>query len=130
MDTMHNAPTQSSTASPRFRGEVLRQVYRVWLFRRLAPVLIAEAVIVALLLYGLGRLVFVQRVLENALAVFFRDPAAIFQFFVSAFVQAPVLTKLLGIGFLAGLALVIRGVTQGILRLILVRQNYFGRVGK
>lgn len=127
---MNEIISQSAAAAPRFRGEILRQVYRVWLFRRLAPVLVAEAVIIALLLYGLGRLVFVERVAENALAVLFRDPAGIFQFGLAAFVNAPIATKLLTLGFLAGVALVIRGVTQGILRLILVKQNYFGRVGK
>ena len=120
----------SVAGSARFRGEVLKQIYRVWLFRRLAPVLGAEVVITALVLYGIGRFVFVERVLGNALAVLFRDPAAIFQFAVGAFVNAPVLTKLLGLGFLAGAALVVRGITQGILRLILVRQNYFAKVGK
>lgn len=127
---MNEIMTPSAVSLPRFRGEILRQVYRVWLFRRLVPVLIAEAIIVALLLYGLGRLVFVQRVAENALAVLFRDPAGLFQFTLSAFVNAPIATKLLTLAFLSGAALVIRGITQGILRLILVKQNYFGRVGK
>lgn len=127
---MNEIISPAAASLPRFRGEILRQVYRVWLFRRLAPVLIAEAVIVALFLYGLGRAVFVQRVAENALAVLFRDPAGIFQFALLAFVNAPIATKLLTLAFLGGVALVIRGVTQGILRLILIRQNYFGRVGK
>ena len=128
-----NQTTSSSSAAgsaSRFRGEILREVYRVWLFRRLAPVLVAEVVITALVLYGLGRLVFIQRVAENALAVFFRDPAAIFQFALSAFIDAPVATKVLSLGLLTLAALVIRGITQGALRFILVKQNFFGRAGK
>jgi hypothetical protein len=109
---------------------VLNRVYRVWLFRRLAPVLGAEVIITALVLYGIGRVVFVQRVAENALAVFFREPGAIFQFLLGAFVNAPILTRLLAVVFLAGIALVGRGITQGVLRLILVRENYFSRIGK
>lgn len=127
---MDNTVSSLPASAPRFRGQVLTQIYRVWLFRRLAPVLGAEIILTALVLYGLGRFIFVQHVLENALSVLFRDPGAIFEFALGAFVNAPILTKLLGLGFLAGAALVIRGITQGILRLILVRQNFFSRIEK
>ena len=127
---MNESIYPSAVSTPRFRGEILRQIYRIWLFRRLVPVLAAEVVIIALVLYGLGRMVFVQRVAENALSVFFRDPSAIFQFGLAAFVNAPVLTKLFILGFLVIAALIVRGITQGILRLILVRQNYFSRIAQ
>lgn len=114
-----------TTPTPRFRGQVLRQIYRVWLFRRLAPVVIAEIIALVLLFYQLTRAVFVQRVVENGLNVFFARPAGLVPFFVSAFANTRPLTRLLAIGALAALALLVRHLTQGILRFILVRQNYF-----
>ena len=50
----------SQTVSPRmrYRGQVLNQVYRVWLFRKLMPVLAIEILAVAGLIYGLARSVF------------------------------------------------------------------------
>lgn len=114
--------------SNKFRGQVLKQIYRVWLFRKLLPVLIVEVVIFSFILWQLGRNVFVQKTLENALGVFFASPINVFQFFVSAFTHASFITQLLGVGVVVILALLIRHITQGILRLVLVRENFFSRV--
>ena len=125
---MNTIQQSSSPSSLRFNGQILQSVYRVWLFRRLAPVLIGETILLSLLLYGMGRLIFVQRVLENGLNVFFANPPQIVSFLFEAFLHARGITKLLAVIILVLVALLIRHVTQGILRLILVRQNYFARV--
>lgn len=132
---MNNLPMEQNTGSssispPQFRGQVLNRIYRVWLFRKLVPVLLGEIVVLALLVYGFGRLVFVQRVIENAANVFFRDPSGIFSFTIAAFLHAPVATKLIVAGAVVLAALVIRLVTQGILRFILVKENYFRQIQK
>lgn len=113
-----------------YNGQILQSVYRVWLFRKLLPVLIGEIIFLFLLLYGIGKIIFVERVIGNGLNVFFLHPAGIFSFGLEAFTRAAGLTKLLTVIILILAAFVIRHVTQGILRLILVRQNYFGSVRK
>ncbi len=127
-----NNPVFSSlpSALPRFRGEILRQVYRVWLVRRFLPVLLFEVAVLSIFLYQLGRVTFVRRVVENALNVLFLNPSAIFVFFAGAFLHAPLITKMMSIGFVILVALVVRHMTQGALRFILVKQNYFSRIEK
>lgn len=114
----------------KFRGEILRKIYRVWLFRKLLPILVGEILLLAVVLYFLGRAVFVQRVLENLLNVLFSSPSKIVFFGYSAFVNSTLATKILTAVGAAALALLLRSITQGILRLILVRENYFSRVRK
>ncbi|KKU03858.1 MAG: hypothetical protein UX07_C0051G0011 [Parcubacteria group bacterium GW2011_GWA2_45_30] len=116
--------------SNKFKGEILRQVYRVWLFRKLLPVVIAEIVGFSAVLYILSRTVFIQRVLENAFAVIFAEPGRIVPFAFSAFTNASAGTRILFIVVLVLLAFVMRHLTQGLLRLILVRENYFEQVAK
>ena len=113
--------------SPRFRGELLNRIYRVWLFRKWLPIFGVEVVALAALLYWLGKVVFLQRVIENALNVIFTNPPAALSFFVAAFANASVVTKVLTAIAAVATALLVRHFTQGVLRLILVRQNYFGR---
>ncbi|MBI4225450.1 MAG: hypothetical protein HY617_03925 [Candidatus Sungbacteria bacterium] len=120
---------QDSTAT-KFNGQILQSVYRVWLFRKLLPVLIGEIIFLSLLLYGIGRLVFVERVIGNGFNVLFLNPTGIFLFGFDAFSHATGVTKLLAIAIVILAALVIRHITQGMLRLILVRQNYFGQIRK
>lgn len=121
--------TRGSGGIPaRFRGDVLRRVYRVWLLRRLAPMFLAEVAVLSLVLYGLGRIIFVERVFANAITVLFREPSGIASFAVSAFVHAPVAAKIFSVALVVSLALLVRLITQGILRFILVRENYFGRI--
>lgn len=126
---MENITSQQNTStSPRFRGEMMRQIYRVWLFRKLLPVLIIEIVVIAAVIYQIGRVVFLQRVIENASNVFFVNPGGIISFFISAFSEAPLLTKILAVGFAGLVALILRHLTQGVLRFILVRSNYFSKI--
>ena len=115
---------------PKFRGEILKQIYRVWLFRKLAPVLLLEVGLISLFFYQMGEVVFMQRVTENAATVLFNDPPRIFQFFISAFTQAPILTKVMTVSIFILAALIVRHLTQGVLRLILVRVNFFSKLQK
>lgn len=116
--------------SPRFRGQALQKIYRVWLVRKLLPVLIIEVAVFSFILYKLGRAVFFQNIVNNALNVFLINPPQIFSFLISAFNKAPFGTKLLGIGAVILIALLLRHLTQGALRLILVKQNYFRQIQK
>lgn len=125
---MNNTSLPSVSASPRFRGETLNRIYRIWLFRKLVPVLIAEVLIFGVFLYGFTRLVFITRVIENMLNVFSQNPSEIFPFTVAAFSHAPMATKFVVIGVILLAALLIRLITQGALRFILVRENYFSRI--
>ena len=112
----------------KFKGEVLKKVYKVWLVRKLVPVLLVEVIILALFLYGLGRIVFIERVLQNALNVIFLNPPKILPFFAVAFMRTSVSAKFLGIGIALLVALLIRHITQGVLRLFLIKQNYFAKI--
>lgn len=116
------------TNQSRFRGEVLNKIYRVWLFRKLLPVLLVEVVVLSAVLFFLGRSIFLQRVMENGLKVFFLNPPQIIYFLTDAFWGAPLVTKVFSVAVLVVLAFLVRHLTQGILRLILVRENYFSRV--
>lgn len=128
MDT--HTPTQSIHAIPRFRGEILRQIYRVWLFRRFLPVLVLEVAVFSFIFYELAKIIFLQRIMENAMNVFFQNPSRVFSFFLWAFLDASFTTKILVIAIIAALVLVLRQLIQGLLRFILVRQNYFAKIEK
>ena len=125
-----NTTTQSINTTPRFRGELLRQIYRVWLFRTFLPVLIIEVAVFSFILYELARQVFFQRVIENAMNVFFQSPPQVMSFFLWAFIDAKLGTKILAVAVIAALVLIIRQLTQGLLRFILVRQNYFAKIAQ
>lgn len=116
--------------SSRFRGQVLRQVYRVWLFRKLLPVVLGEIVVLSIVLYQLGQMVFVQRVLENGLTVLFSNPPEFLNFVFSLAVKGSITARILGVGVLLLMAFLVRHLTQAFLRLFLVRENYFGKVSK
>ena len=118
------------SATSRFRGDILRKVYRVWLVRKFLPVFLVEVAVLSFVLYQLAKTIFLQRVLENAMNVFFQNPPHVVSFFFWAFIDAKVFTKTLVIAVSIALVLVIRLVTQGLLRLFLVRENYFGNITK
>lgn len=124
-----SADTAGNTApSPRFKGEILQQVYKVWLFRKFLPVLVIEVFVFSLLFYKLGHTIFMQRVIENSLNVFFARPEKIFPFAVSIFLHTRGAVKILSVGVALCAGLLIRHVSQGILRSILIRKRYFEKI--
>lgn len=126
---MNNLSTAGSNQNAsRFRGEVLQRVYKVWLMRKFLPVLVLEIAALSIVFYQLGRVVFVQRVLENGIQVLFLNPPQFLNFILSMFAEAPWAARVLGFGAVLIVALVVRHITQGLLRLVLVRQNYFSRL--
>ncbi len=125
---MNDTSLPSVSVSARFRGETLNRIYRIWLFRKLAPVLVLEIAALSLLFYAMAQLVFVERVVDNGIGVFFRSPSGIPSFVIGAFLHAPMVTKFIVAGIVVFTALLIRLLTQGLLRFILVRENYFSRI--
>ena len=125
---MNDIALQKVSQAPRFKGHILKQVYRVWLWRKFLPVLVAEVTVMSFILYALARFVFVERVLDNGFRVAFARPEGILSFLVSGFLHASVTAQVLTSGVVLLAALLIRHITQGILRFILVRENYFGKV--
>lgn len=119
-----------AVSPPRFKGQILKQVYRVWLWRRFVPVLMAEVAVLSFTIYALARFIFVERVLDNGFKVFFAEPKEIPLFLVRGFLHAPVTTQVLTLGTVLLVSLLIRHITQGILRYILVKENYFGAIQK
>ncbi|MEK7560392.1 MAG: hypothetical protein AAB539_00350 [Patescibacteria group bacterium] len=110
------------------RGRIVQKIYRVWLVRRLLPVLIVEVAALTFLLFQIGRAAFVQRIAENALTVFFARPEGIAAFAVSMFTHASAGEKFLSLAAVVFIAFLLRHLTQGMLRWILVRENYFQSV--
>lgn len=125
---METPIANSVLPSPRFKGEILKQIYRVWLWRKFLPILIIEVAVLSFVIYELAKAVFLQRVMENAMNVFFQNPPHIFLFFISAFVGTGFVTKILVLAVIVALVFAIRHITQGFLRFILVRENYFSKV--
>ncbi len=113
----------------KFQGELLQKIYKGWLWRELLPVVIGEIIVLSVLVYFVGRAIFVQKVIENILTILFANPKEIFEFMAVAFTKTTTAAKLIGIGLLVALALFVRHITQGILRFILIKENYFSRVG-
>jgi len=124
---MNNTALQNINQPRPLRGTILKQIYRVWLWRRFLPVLVAEVAVLSFIIYALARLVFVERVLANGFHVAFEHPEGIFTFLVRGFLHAPLATQVMTLGAVLLGSLLIRHITQGILRFILVKENYFGR---
>ena len=125
---MNNLAVQNIDQPRPLRGTILKQVYRVWLVRRFLPVLIAEVAVLSFVLYAFARLIFAERILDNGLKVFFARPSAMGEFFVRGFLHASLGTQVLTSGIVLLAALLVRHITQGILRFILVKENYFGKM--
>lgn len=116
------------TTTTNFRGKILNKVYRVWLVRKFLPVFLIEIIVLSVVIFQFSRLVFVEKVMENFFRILFQKPSGSLTFLSTAFSQSSSLTKVTMIAVIILVALLLRMLTQGFLRLILVRKNYFGKI--
>lgn len=91
------------------------------------PIFLIEIVVLSVIIYQFSRLVFVEKVLENFFRILLQNPYGSLTFLSSAFGQTTTINKVLTVAVVILVALLLRMLTQGILRFILVRKNYFGR---
>ena len=125
--TMNDHSSLSASSSPRFRGEVLRRIWRTWFIRRFLPVLVAEVVGLTLFAYWLAHAVFVRRILENALNVFFDNPTKVVEFVIFAFLYASIAVKVLAFTVLILLTLLVWKIGKALGRYAMVKQRYFAK---
>jgi len=124
---MNEIIEQSVVPGPRFRGEILRRVWRVWLLRRFLPVLAVEVVGLTLFAYWLAHAVFVRRIIENALNVFFDNPAKVIEFIIFAFLYASIAVKALVFVVLVILTLLVWKTGKAVVRYAMLKEHYFGK---
>ena len=87
------------------KNKIAWKIYFVWLFKRIIPLFILELVILVLALFFLGKLVFVQKVFENAFLSGAQNPFIVAVYMFKAFWTTSILKKvitliLLGLGVL------------------------------
>jgi len=82
------------------KNKVAWKIYFVWLFKRIIPLFILEIVLLILVFYFLGRLVFVQRVFENAFLSSLQNPFLVASYMFKAFFSTTLIKKMIIVGLL------------------------------
>jgi len=87
------------------KNKIVWKIYFVWLFKRIIPLFILELVLLTFVLYFLGKLVFVQKVFENALLASMQNPILLASYMFRAFgstslIKQIIIVVILGMGIL------------------------------
>ena len=87
------------------KNKIAWKIYFIWLFKRVLPLFILELIILTLALFFLGKMVFVQKVFENAFLSSAQNPLVVAIYMFKAFWATSLIKKfliffLLGIGVL------------------------------
>ena len=81
----------------KLRIKVLRRVYRLWLFRRSAPLIIIEIFVGWIALAIFAHYVFVEKVVSNALLMTLGNPLRLIMYGVGAFGTTNTIIKIYAI---------------------------------
>lgn len=90
------------------KNRILWQIYIVWFFRRILPLMVVEVAVIALALQLFAHNVFVAQVLENAGLVASANYWNILKYLIKAFLNSKLITQLIVLGSLGLIALLIR----------------------
>ena len=97
------------------RTKILRRVYRSWLIRRSAPLIVIEILIGWIAFTIFLRYVFVEKVISNALLASLGNPIELFIYGVAAFIATSTIIKIIIIIGLAFLLLLMRDVNRSLI---------------
>ena len=96
------------------KNKVAWRIYFVWLFKRIIPLFFLEAIFLVLVLYFLGKLVFVQSVFENAFLSSMQNPFLVASYMFKAFLGTSLIKKIIVLGLLGLGVLVMRDMGRAI----------------
>lgn len=105
------------------KNKIMRRVYAVWLFRKLASPFAVELFFLGALSFGLSVYVSIRNVVNNTPSIF--SPGAVAGFFASAFYQAEMIVQILFVGMLASLIFLLKDVKNLISRLLFKKKETF-----
>jgi len=83
------------------KNKIAWKIYFIWLFKRVLPLFVLEVILLILVLFFLGKLVFVQKVFENAFLASAQNPISLAVYMFGAFWKTSILKKLTILGILS-----------------------------
>lgn len=96
------------------KNKIVWKIYFVWLFKRIIPLFILELVLLILIFYFLGKLVFVQKVFENALLASMQNPILLASYMLRAFLGTSLVKQVVIVGILGMGVLFMRDIGRAI----------------
>lgn len=96
------------------KNKIAWKVYFIWLFKRVIPLFALEIVLIVLVLWFLGRLVFVQQVFTNAFLASSQNPFHLALYMFDAFVATSLFKKIVIVFFLGFGVLIMRDIGRAI----------------
>jgi hypothetical protein len=82
------------------KNKIAWKVYFIWLFKRIIPLFILEIIFLVLVFYFLGKVVFVQKVFENAFMFSAQNPIMVASYMLKAFLSTSLIKKIIVLGLL------------------------------
>lgn len=96
------------------KNKIIWKVYFIWLFKRIIPLFVLELIFLTLVFYFLGKLVFVQKVFENAFFSSAQNPLLVASYMFKAFLSTSLVKKIIVLGLLGLGALFMRDVGRAL----------------
>lgn len=96
------------------KNKIAWKIYFIWLFKRIIPLFVLELVLLVLVLWIFGRLVFVQQIFNNAFLASAQNPIRLASYMLDAFAATSWLKKIVIVFFLGFGVLIMRDIGRAI----------------
>lgn len=105
------------------QAQIMRQVYLVWFFKKALPFVLLEGLILFILLNQVARYVFVEKVLEGFVKIFFSNPFEFLAFFGKTFLKTKTIVQISLIGSSALALILSKNILQCVIQFHLVKNE-------
>lgn len=105
------------------RNRIMKRIFGIWFLRHTMPLVILELIGLFVALSFFARLVFVEKVVSNALTAAVGNPFKLFTYLVSAFLGSEFTTQAVIVILLAVVILVLRDLNRSLIAYLVMKRN-------
>ena len=105
------------------RNRIMKRIFGIWFLRHTMPLVILELIGLFVALSFFTRLVFVEKVVSNALTAAVGNPFKLFTYLVSAFLGSEFTTQAVIVILLAVVILVLRDLNRSLIAYLVMKRN-------
>ena len=112
-----NGPTH------KLRLRIMKRIFGIWLLRHTFPLLVFELVVLFVTLSFFAKLIFVEKVVANALTAALGNPLKLFLYLISAFLGTALFTQIVILTVAAAIILILRDINRSLISYLTFKRD-------
>ncbi|HEY4475854.1 MAG TPA: hypothetical protein VJB92_04015 [Candidatus Paceibacterota bacterium] len=112
-----------SILKKKLKRRIMNSVFRSWFLRSVVPLFIVEIIIIVIAVYFFANLIFVGKVVDNALIAALGNPFKLIGYLWQSFLRTSAAIQVIIVALAVSAGLLLRDVNRGLISYLIIKKN-------